>query len=104
MKRNRAIRRGFHAPKAGALPGCATPRLGLHDDYSLAPLPRDLGGSIPLFLIAAFASSDARNAISRLDAAGSFEFATSAALKTEMYWISAGIVPTKSTPGACSSS
>ena len=32
MKRNRAIGRGFHAPKAGALPGCATPR---HPTYMI---------------------------------------------------------------------
>ena len=30
VRKRRAFRPGFRAPKAGALPGCATPRLSLH--------------------------------------------------------------------------
>jgi hypothetical protein len=57
-----------------------------------------LNGSIPLFLIAVVASLEARNAISRLEASSSLEPGTIAAAKIETCWISAGIVPTKSTP------
>ena len=60
---------------------------------------RDFDGSIPLFLIAAFAFSDERDVISRLAASGSFEPATRAAVNTERYWISTGIGPTKLNPG-----
>jgi hypothetical protein len=59
----------------------------------------DFDGSIPVFLIAALAFSDARNEISRLDDSGSFEPATIAAVNTETYWISTGIGLTKLNPG-----
>ena len=51
-------------------------------------------GSIPLFLIAAAARSEARNAISRLDASSSFDPATTAAANVWMSWSSAGMGPT----------
>jgi hypothetical protein len=46
---------------------------------------RDLDGCIPLFSIAAMARSDARNAISRLDASVSFELVTTAAAYTLIF-------------------
>lgn len=72
----------------------SVPVLGEHQCY------RDLEGSIPLLLIAVVTLSDDRNAIIRLEASGFFEPATIAAENTAGRWISAGIVPTKSTPGA----
>jgi hypothetical protein len=58
-------------------------------------------GSIPLFLILSDALVEARNSISRLEGSISLEPATTAAENTWTSWISGGIVPAKSTPGAC---
>jgi hypothetical protein len=55
-------------------------RAGLPKAYAHQPCYRGFNRSIPLLLIAVVAFSDARNAISRLDACGSFEPTTIAAL------------------------
>jgi DNA-binding transcriptional LysR family regulator len=59
-------------------------------------------GSIPLFLMASEARSEARNSISRLEASISPEPATTAAENTCTNWISGAMRPAKSTPAACS--
>ena len=50
-------------------------------------------GSIPLLLIASAARGEARNSINRLEAALSFDSATTAAAKTWINWIADGRVP-----------
>jgi hypothetical protein len=60
---------------------------------------RSAGRFIPVFSIAGVARFDARKAMSRLDASGSFAPFTKTAANTWTNWISAGIVLTKSTPG-----
>ena len=74
--------------------------LAEHRDITGVTLYRDPNGSIPLFLIAIAALSDVRKAMSLSDASRSVDPATIAVLDSDMYVISFGIVPTKSTPCA----